>query len=51
MPSRSEKQRRFMQMAAHESGRRWARRHGVKLPPKEVAEEFVRADKRKKLKK
>jgi len=45
MPSKSKRQERFMRMAAHEEGRRWAKRHGVKLPPIEVAREFVEADK------
>lgn len=52
MPSKSKKQKRFMQMAAHASGRQWAQERGVKLPPKSVAEEFVKedqkADKKKK---
>ena len=50
MPSRSKKQARFMRMCAHDSGRRWARKRGVKCPPKKVAKEYVKADKRRKQK-
>jgi hypothetical protein len=47
MPSKSKDQERFMRMCAHESGRKWAKEHGVKCAPRKVAKEFVRADKKK----
>lgn len=42
MPSKSAKQHRFMEAAAHNP--KFARKAGV---PQKVAKEFVRADKRK----
>jgi hypothetical protein len=45
MPSKSPKQRRTMQAAAH--SRKFAKKLGI---PQRVAREFVRADKRKRRK-
>jgi len=45
MPSKSEKQRRFMAAAAHNPA--FAKRAGI---PQKVAKEFNRADKRRTLK-
>ena len=47
MPSSTEKQAAFMRMAEHPSGRKWAAKHNVKIPPVAVAKEFVAADKGK----
>ena len=33
-----------MAMAAHPSGRRWAKSNGVNLPPLKVAREFLQAN-------
>ena len=46
MPSKSKKQKRFMQAAAH--NRKFAKKAGIK---QRVAKEFVRADKKKARKK
>ncbi len=43
MPSKTKKQARFMRMCASREGRA-----NKECPPKKVAREFVRADKRKK---
>ena len=45
MPSKSEKQRRFMAAAAHDKG--FAKRAGI---PQRVAQEFNRADRARTLK-
>ena len=45
MPSKTPKQKRFMRMCASTEGRKNAK---GKCPPKKVAKEYVRADKRKK---
>lgn len=42
MPSKSKKQERFMQAAAHNKG--FAKKAGI---PQKVAKEFVRADQRR----
>lgn len=44
MPSKSKKQHNFMAMCASSKGRQKAK---GKCPPESVAEEYVRADKRK----
>ena len=48
MPSKTAQQQRFMRLAASEDGRKMLAASGKKLPPIEVAQEFVRADTRKK---
>lgn len=40
MPATTEKEARFMRIAAHASGRKWLKSHGVKTPPVAVAKEF-----------
>ncbi len=46
MPSKTKKQHNFMQMSRSAKGRARLRKMGRKPAPKEVAAEFVRADKR-----
>lgn len=45
MPSKTKRQARFMRMCASEEGRRKAK---GKCPPKNVAREFVKEDKKRK---
>ncbi|MEM2927828.1 MAG: hypothetical protein ABIL76_07875 [candidate division WOR-3 bacterium] len=48
MPSKSEKQKRFMRLCAFANERK---RKRAKCPPRDVAKEFVEADKKKESKK
>jgi len=48
MPSKTERQHRFMAMCAHSKGRAWAKENQVKCPPLKVALEFLAADLRRK---
>jgi len=42
MPAKSKAQKRLMQACASPSGRKWARRKGVKCPPADVAKKYAK---------
>ena len=46
MPSKTEKQKHFMQMSASPEGRKRLRSLGKKPAPVKVAKEFIQADKK-----